>query len=359
MPATLPRERMQTALRGGQPDRTPVALGSFPMTLPQLPNHDPDEYFGTDIRYVSFRPLPEEKQFLDYLRGLPKHVPMGETATLRTYWEWGYHPERPGAEPLAKARTVEELDLSSLPKTTDPSRYQGLSERVQAYHERGLPVMGMPPHLGGEVFETAWRLRGFRQLLWDLKRNRELARYLFDQITAMLLHNTVVLARARVDVLALDDDVGAPTSMIISPAVWREFLRPGMRKAIELAREAKPDILVLYHSDGYIEPIIPDLIKVGVNGLNPVQPDVMDPARLKRKYGERIALWGTVGTQTLWSWGSPNEIEAEVRLRIETVGRGGGFVVSPAYDIDVPEVPLENVAAFVKAAKEYGAYQSG
>ena len=118
----------------------------------------------------------------------------------------------------------------------------------------------------------------------------------------------------------------------------------------------KPNILVFYHSDGYIENIIPDLIEIGVDVLNPVQSDVMDPGELKEEYGDRIAFWGTVGSQTLWAWGGPRDIEGEVKHRVETVGRGGGFVISPAYDIDLQEIPLENIVAFVQAAKEFGSY---
>jgi len=348
---------MFTALAKGRPDRCPMTLGFSPTTLPQIPNHDPDEYFKTDIRYVTFKPLRYEEDFLRYLEGLPKHIHMGDLASLRTYWEWSYRPHLPGAEPLAAARTIEELDASLLPKITDPFRYGGLSDRIRRCQDKGLAVMGMPPHLGGEIFETAWRLRGFRQLLMDLRHNRELADYLFDQITAMLIHNAVALARAGVDILCLDDDVGCPTSMIVSPAMWREFLKPRMMKTIEFAKKAKPDIFTIYHSDGSIEPIIPDLIEMGVDALNPVQPDVMDPAMLKEEYRDRLAFWGTVGTQTLWAWGRPRDIEREVKLRIETVGRGGGFIICPAYDIDLPEIPLENIAAFDNAAKKFGSYQ--
>jgi len=94
-----------------------------------------------------------------------------------------------------------------------------------------------------------------------------------------------------------------------------------------------------------------------VDVLNPVQPDVMDPRELKEKYGDKMAFWGTVGSQTLWAWGGPRDIEREVKLRVETVGRGGGFVISPAYDIDLPDIPLENIVAFVQAAKKFGNYE--
>jgi len=347
---------MLTALSGRPPDRVPVALGCFPIALPHIPDRDPDEYFGTDIRYVTFEAPKRGEEFLDYLRNLPKHITMGELSTLRTYWEWDYHPERPGAGILEGARTIEELDLSLLQKMAEPSSHAGIAEKVRHYHDRGMAVMGMPPHLGGDIFETAWRMRGFQQFLLDFRRNRELAHYLLNQITNMLISNVLVLAQAGVDILCLDDDVGDPRSMIISPVLWREFLKPLMANVIGLAKEVKPNILVFYHSDSYIEQIIPDLIEIGVDVLNPIQPDVMDPGELKEKYGDRIAFWGTVGSQTLWAWGGPRDIEREVKLRIETVGSGGGFIISPAYDIDLPYIPLENIAAFVEAAKKFGNY---
>lgn len=353
----LPRDRILTALSRGLPDRVPVALGCFPMALPHIPNSDPDEYFETDIRYVTFEAPERGEEFLNYLRGLPKHISLGELSTLRTYWEWGYHPEKPGDEILLKARTLEELDLSLLQKMTDPSRYLRVYERVRKYQEKGMAVMGMPPHLGGDIFETAWRMRNFQQFLLDFRRNRELAHYLIDQITNMLISNILILAQAGVDILCLDDDVGDPRSMIISPEIWREFLKPRMAKVIELARDVKPNILIFYHSDGYIKQIIPDLIEIGVDVINPVQPDVMDPRKLKEEYGDRLAFWGTVGSQTLWAWGSPEDMEKEVKLRIETVGGGGGFVISPAYDIDLLEIPLENIVAFNQAAKMFGNYR--
>jgi uroporphyrinogen-III decarboxylase len=170
----------------------------------------------------------------------------------------------------------------------------------------------------------------------------------------MLVINSLVLVFSGIDILCLDDDLGTPTSMIINPATWREFIKPRMALTIRLAKEAIPGIIILYHSDGYIEPIIPELIEIGVDALNPLQPDVMDPRKLKDNYGGKIAFWGAVGTQTLWAWGGPKEIEEEVKLRIETMGHDGGFVISPAYDIDLPGIPLENIIAFVKAARKFG-----
>jgi len=346
---------MLTAIAGGQPDCIPIALAFFPTTLPQLPDHNPDEHFGTDIRYVGFSRQEQEEGFLRYLKSLPKHVFVGSLDTLRTYWEFGYHPETPGTEALADARSIEDLKVISLSKITDQKR---IADEVQNYHTKGLAVMGKPRHLGGEIFETSYRLRGFQRLLLDMRQNQQLVNYLFDQLTSMHVDNAVTLAQAGVDILCLDDDIGTPSSMIIGPTMWRDFLKPRMKKIIDMAKEARPDLFILYHSDGYIEPIISDLIEIGVDALNPIQPDVMSPKEIKDNYGDKLALWGAVGTQTLWSWGRPGDIEKEVKLRVETLGQNGGYIICPAYDIDVPQVPLENVAAFVEAAKKFGKVDS-
>jgi uroporphyrinogen decarboxylase len=175
-----------------------------------------------------------------------------------------------------------------------------------------------------------------------------MAHYLLDRLAELARRNATTLALAGVDVLSLDDDVGMPGTMMIGPGTWREFFRPRLAAIVEAARAAKPDIRVIYHSDGHIEPILDDLIDIGIAGINPVQPEHMDAARIRRRYGSRLALWGTVGRQTTFSFATPDEIRAEVRLRVETLGRAG-LVLCPAYDVDEPDVPWANVAAFLEA----------
>ncbi len=156
------------------------------------------------------------------------------------------------------------------------------------------------PILGGELFETAWRLRGFQNFLMDMVERKELANYLLDQLTAVLTHSTLLLARAGVDVLLLDDDVAQPSGLLISPETWREYFRPRLARVIRAARAVSPDLLVFYHSDGDFTRLIPDLIEIGVNVINPVQPDCMDAVTIKHRFGGRLALWGAVGTAGLW-----------------------------------------------------------
>ena len=126
-----------------------------------------------------------------------------------------------------------------------------------------------------------------------------------------------------------------------------------MAGIIQAARAIQPGLRVLYHSDGYFEPIVGDLIEIGVNAINPLQPDRMDAVQIRRQFGPRLALWGTVGRQTTFSFATPDEIRREVRERIETLGRAG-LILCPAYDIDEPDIPWANITAFVEAGRTWG-----
>ncbi|NLE75658.1 MAG: hypothetical protein GX605_02750 [Chloroflexi bacterium] len=345
------RERVQLALTGQTPDRIPKALGFYPQTLPAIAPTTPEERFALDVHYVEFDPPDTQESFLGYLAGLPADVYVGSLAQLRTYHEWRYHPERGPARPGSQAQTVEDLAATPLPHLAAPQRHAALADRVQALHRRGVAVAGSPPHLGGELFENAWRLRGFGNFLTDLAARPALAHYLLDQLTAMLEETVRILAQAKVDILLLDDDVAMPTGLLISPATWRAFLKPRLAQVIAVARAAAPDMLVFYHSDGDFTALVPELVEIGVQVINPLQPDCMDALAIKRRWGDRLALWGAVGTATLWDHGSPQDVEREVRQRIETLGPAGLLLV-PAYDVDF--APLENLVAFAEAVERWG-----
>jgi uroporphyrinogen decarboxylase len=349
------RERVLAVLRGEQPDRVPKMVNFYAWSFPQHPRREAGEIFNCDIRFVSLDAPAPQADFLRYLRSLPRDTYVGSAAILRTYHDWGYHPEIPRDAPLSDARTIQELAAAPLPDFMQQVKPERLRVQVERLHAAGYAVMAAPPHLGGQLFETAWRLRGFERFLLELVDTPPLIDYLLEQLTAMHIPVALALVRAGIDILALDDDVAEYTRMLISPAMWRRFFKPHIRTLIETCRAANPDLYILWHSDGNIEPIIPDLIEIGVDVLNPVQPDAMNPARLKQIYGDRLAFFGTVGTAQRWSWGTPDEIREEVCERIATVGVGGGLIISPAYDLE-PEFRWDNVVAFFEAVEEFGAY---
>jgi uroporphyrinogen decarboxylase len=336
------------------PDRVPRALGFFDQALAPIAPQTPEAYFKLDIGYVDFNPPQNQNSFRRYLDHLPADIHIGSTAQLRTYHEWQYRPEKGPDRPLSNVRSIRDLAEYVLPDLSSPIRHAGLARKVQKLHKQGYAVAGAPPHLGGELFETAWRLRGFENFMIDLIQRKELVGYLLDQLTSMLIENVVILARAGIDLLLLDDDVAMPTGLMISPEIWREHFKGRMARVIESAREESPEILVFYHSDGDFTRLIPDLVDIGINVINPVQPDCMDGEVIKREFGGRLAIWGAVGSAALWDRGTPEQMRFEVKQRIQSLGPDG-LLLAPAYDIDFS--PFENIVAFVEAVDEYGRLQ--
>lgn len=345
------RERVRLALTCRQPDRVPIALGFFEQTFANTGPTKPEDYFDLDVGIVSFDTPTENKTFMEYLRGLPDDVYIGTQTRLKTYQQWNYHPEREESVPLGRAHALEDLIEWNPPRTIDIEKYSALKSEVAEHHQRGRAVAASPPNLGGDLFESAYRLRGFERFLTDLADRNGLATFLLDQLTAVLLENALLLAEAGIDVLMLGDDIAMPSGLIIGPTMWREFFGPRLKKVIDAARSASPDLIVFYHSDGDFTQLIPDLIDVGVNAVNPVQPDCMDPTYIKQSYGDRLAIWGSVGTAVQWDDGGPDGIRDEVNERISALASGGGLLLAPAYDLCF--APFENVVAFCETARDH------
>jgi uroporphyrinogen decarboxylase len=348
------RDRILAALDGRVPDRVPVALAFYDVDAAALAPPGAWRHDMVDVEFVAFPVSPEEEALRRVAQPFEGNTRIGSAAQAARYASWDYRPEQaPDGNPLEAAQTVEDLERFPFPRFDGPYIADGLAAQVARIHADGLAAGGNTPHLGGELFEAAWRLRGLETFLIDLLERKEMAHYLLDRLTDLARRNATALAGAGVDVLALDDDVGMPGTMMIGPATWREFFRPRMASIIEAAREAKPDLRVIFHSDGHFEPILDDLVEIGVVGINPLQPEHMDAVRIRRRYGPRLALWGTVGSQTTFSFASPEAIAREVRERVETLGPAG-LVLCPAYDVDEPDVPWTNVAAFLEAGREHG-----
>ena len=348
------RERLLAALDGQEPDRVPCALSFYRVDVERLAPSGAWSDDMVDVRFVRFPPSPEGEALGRLGRPFPPDTRLGTFDQITTYHRWSYRPQTPERRnPLARASSLDDLRRFPFPDASAPLHMAGLAQQVRDLHGRGLAAGGNLPHLGGELFETAWRLRGLESFLLDLIERPDWAAYLIERLTQLASRNARSLAKAGVDLLALDDDIGMPGAMMISPTTWRRFFKPPLADIIQAARALKPDLRVLFHSDGFFEPIIGDLIEIGVNCINPLQPDHMNAARIRRRYGTRLALWGTVGGQTTFSCSTAEAIRREVKVRIDTLGRSG-LVLSPAYDLGEPDIPWENIAAFLQAARAYG-----
>jgi uroporphyrinogen decarboxylase len=201
------------------------------------------------------------------------------------------------------------------------------------------------------IWETAWALRGYERLLMDLVVNPELADRILEIPFRYHLAAAERLTAMGIDMLWTGDDVGMQTGMLIAPRLWRRFLKPRMAELIARVKAINPGLKVAYHTDGDVRAIIPELIEIGVDVLNPVQPACMDPAELAREYGDRLCFWGTIDEQRTLPFGSPAEVRAEVLERLATVGRRGGLILGPTHHVQL-DTPLENFWAMVDTIRE-------
>ncbi len=196
------------------------------------------------------------------------------------------------------------------------------------------------------ILETAWALRGLEQMLLDMALDPDAANHLLDIPYHYHLAAARKLVELGVDMIWTGDDIGSQNEMMISPRMWRKYLKPRMANFINELKQINPEIKIAYHSDGNIKRIIPELIEIGVDVLNPIQPASMDPAQIKSEFGDRLCFWGAIDEQHTLPFGSAADVAAEVRLRMETIGRGGGLILAPTHHVQL-DTPLENFWAMV------------
>lgn len=356
------RERLVTALNRGVPDRVPrdISWGLAPMVASEFTRRtgesDPFEYFQADHRFVRFSPCRRDLSYEHYYAPeLLDRLEINEWGVgLKASEHTSYHFKHI-ISPLKGGMSENEATDYQLPDLLEPYRHEGVAQEVTMLHEQGMAASAP---LDQTIFEMAWQIRGFEELMTDMLLEENSASILLDRITALRIRQAEIYAHAGVDVLMLGDDIGTQTNMLLSPELWRATLKPRLAEVINAARAIRPELPVFYHSDGVIYPVIEDLIEIGVTVLNPIQPLCMDPAEVKRLYGSRLAFWGTIDVQQTLPFGTPEDIRNEVRIRMETIGKGGGLVLGPTHMIE-PEVSWENLTALYEAIDEYGSYENG
>jgi uroporphyrinogen decarboxylase len=201
------------------------------------------------------------------------------------------------------------------------------------------------------IFECAWALRGYERLLSDFVLNPDLAEHLLEIPYRYHLTAAKKLVGMGVDMIWIGDDVGAQHRMLISPQHWRKFLKPRLANFIAELKAINPQVKVAYHSDGNIYSIISELIEIGLDVLNPIQPASMDPAQLKTEFGDRLCFWGSIDEQQTLPFGTPDDVKAEVLNRLQTIGKNGGLIIGPTHHVQL-DTPMENFWAMVNAVTQ-------
>lgn len=353
-----PRERILTALNRQEPDRVPMEFSLCPSQMERFRKetgaNSPSEYFEFGIRGVGMKRTKLKNDFSQYTADFPPEARIDEWGIGWIKTPTSYHFEHI-LHPLQKATTVEEILEYPFPDLDADYRFEGLPARVSELKEQGYAVTASAMAVGGSIFWPPYKLRSMEQLLIDFMINPEIANAMLDATTKRMAVMARKYAEASVDILRLADDLGTQLAPIISLKVFRQYIKPRLAEIIKSAKSVKPDILVFFHSDGHVQEFIPDLIEIGLDVLNPVQPECMDPVEIKKKYGDHLAFWGTIGTQTTLPFGTKEEVRQVVKERMETVGKGGGLLIAPTHLVE-PEVPWENIMALVEAVEEFGYY---
>jgi uroporphyrinogen decarboxylase len=281
-------------------------------------------------------------------------APWGITVASDTYEdEWGVR-RKLGADknlgyvvkhPLADAESLSEC---AFPDPEEPTRFDALTEGVKRFKENYAIVA----HIWA-MFAMAWHLRGFNRLMVDFYANPKLVDDLMHRLLDYDLKIGRICVELGADMIMIGGDVATQTGMMLSPNLWRKYLK--YEADLIHGLKAKGNIPVIRHTDGDCTAVIKDFIDIGVDVLNPVQPDCLNPAELKKTYGDRIALYGGVSVQETLPFGTIDDVTKEVELRIRTCAPGGGFIIAPSNDM-MEDIKIENALALYETAIRRGVY---
>jgi uroporphyrinogen decarboxylase len=348
------RDRVQIALHHETPDRCPMQVSFTPefaerlradLQIESAALHNPH---GGGNTYVLERTLDEDILLTSvgwansyYQAPLVYTDEWGidwKSVKYNTPFGVGRYTEI-ASNPLAQDEAIESY------QPPDPNRLDlyADSERVIRDYKDEYWIVGVTVTT---IFETAWALRGYESLMTDMVLLPELAERILEIPYQFHLVAAKKLVELGVDMVWLGDDVGAQQVMLISPRMWRRFFKPKLAAFIASLKAINPVVKVAYHSDGNILPIIPDLIEIGLDVLNPIQPACMDPAHLKKEFGHHLCFWGSIDEQQTLPFGTPETVKSEVLQRLTTVGKDGGLILGPTHHVQL-DTPMENFWAMV------------
>lgn len=369
------KERVMAALNHEEADRVPLDIGGINNTTmhelveDQLKESLGLEDHGTIIKSREQGVVVPDDSVVDYFGGDTCSLYINEAqpwcdngdGTFTNMWGIVQKMNPDGlyynmvGHPLEEAETIEDLDQLQF---LEPTEYmvEGLAQRADVHKDKccileGLrePMFGLP----------SW-LRRNQNFYMDLLADEDLADALHEKILAYYIPwIDFIMERIgdKVDIVKFADDMGTQNSLLMSPDTYRERVKPYQAKLYQHVKE-KYGKKILLHSCGAIEPIIGDLIEIGVDALNPVQISAahMEPEHLKKTYGDKITFWGGgVDTQSCLNLGTPDDVRNQVAYNLNTFKPGGGYVFAQVHNI-LPGVPIENILAMYETFQKNALY---
>jgi len=325
-------ERVKTAISHRDADKIPSCIHLAGDGLQQYANRLYDQFTDERLRKLCAEGKISRQHAMYY--GMGNHV-----LTVSCPW-WGWYQVTPDY--------FAEDTPDYLPKTIGTGSYPDFARTVQNLKEHTDAYVLVT--IWGSHFEKANFARGIENFLADLAAEPEKAQKMLD----FIIHKNIVMLENIVhtpglDGILLGSDWGSQRDLLMSADCWRRMIAPGEQQEYDLLHAAGLDVWV--HSCGDIRRIMPDLAEMGVDVLNPIQPECMDVAALKENYGDRIAFWGGISTQQTLPYGSAEEVRAETRRIMNLLSRSGGYITAPSQEIQA-DVPYENLCALIETAQE-------
>lgn len=374
-----PRERVIAALNHEEPDRVPIDVGGGCSTSISIEGYEKlKQYLGVSGKGGKlselFRIARLDENVMQYLGSdcrplvigsrLNWKPPPSEPGTLIDEWgiTWkqihyagGFYWEAVRS-PLEHA-TIEDLENYPWPDTEDPGFTAGLEDEARSlYKDTNYAIVADSGYQN--LWEPAFLMRGFSQLVVDMIRNTEFVSLLLSKILEINIAITdrfLDVVAPYIQVIRTSDDLATQENVMFPPEIYRALLKPVQKKFFDFIK-SKTKAKIFYHSCGNIATIIDDLSEIGVDIVNPVQVSALgDTAKLKARFGKKVVFWGGIDTQEVLPRGSVNDVEAEVQRRIQDLAPEGGFVLASVHNIQV-DVPPQNIVAMVETAKKFGKY---
>ena len=246
--------------------------------------------------------------------------------------------------PLQGMVEAAELEAFPFPAPDDLADLDGLPAQIQELKDTDCLVAGMTD----QPCKIACVLRGMTNFMADYHLNPDIVEGIYDRLWGFNTAAGIAYAKAGADVVQVVGDIAMQDRLMMSPDTWRRFDKPRMAHLVEEVKAVNPDVKVYMHSDGCLTEIVPDLVEMGLDILNPIQPECMDPVAMKQEWGDRLVLHGAMSLQRTIPFGTPQQVKDEARFLIEHCGRGGGFVLGPS-NMLLPEFPIENILAMYEA----------
>jgi len=357
------KERVLTAIAHSQSDRIPVDYWAVPElteTLVRsfgLMNRDQLlEKLRIDIRYV--KPSFSGSDFEEQPDGsLHRKFSDGTFADIwgvkrkKISWGRGSYLEMISS-PLGEANSVQEIENHSWPNV-GAFNYESIVNQCLDYRDFAIICTGDRLTTRASIFKLAMYLRGMDRFFMDLALNPGLVETLVEKLLEFHLeHNRRIFEAAakHIDIFMLGDDFGSENGLLISLAMFRKFFKPALRDLIDLAK--KFDLKTMLHTCGAVRELIPDLIEIGLDILNPIQTRArgMNPQELKKEFGKDICFHGSMDVQKTLPFGTPDEIRKTIELYIKTLGEGGGFILAPSHNLQM-DIPIDNIIAMYEAER--------